>query len=277
MLELIETIENGFPSKRSDLPQQIQEFFQFKDDLYSIDGVVIYKKRTVIPKSLRKDILEVLHSGHQGVTSMMSRVEDSLFWPGITPAVTAMRTECYDCNRNAPSQPSAPPTPTIQPSYPFQCICSDYFKHEGKNYLIIVDRYSNWPIVEQAKDRSKGLIEALRRTFATFGIPDELSSDGGPEYIADETKYFLTSWGVHHRKSSVAFPHSNCRAEVGVKTVKRMIMSNTKPGGGLDTNAFQRAILNYRNTPDPETKLSPAMCVFGRPIKDFIPIIPGRY
>ena len=134
MLELIETIENGFPSKRSDLPQQIQEFFQFKDDLYSIDGVVIYKKRTVIPKSLRKDILEVLHSGHQGVTSMMSRVEDSLFWPGITPAVTAMRTECYDCNRNAPSQPSAPPTPTIQPSYPFQCICSDYFKHEGKNY-----------------------------------------------------------------------------------------------------------------------------------------------
>ena len=101
--------------------------------------------------------------------------------------------------------------------------------------------------------------------------------NGGPEYIADETKYFLTSWGVHHRKSSVAFPHSNCRAEVGVKTVKRMIMSNTKPGGGLDTNAFQRAILNYRNTPDPETKLSPAMCVFGRPIKDFIPILPGRY
>ena len=193
MLELIETIENGFPSKRSDLPQQIQEFFQFKDDLYSIDGVVIYKKRTVIPKSLRKDILEVLHSGHQGVTSMMSRVEDSLFWPGITPAVTAMRTECYDCNRNAPSQPSAPPTPTIQPSYPFQCICSDYFKHEGKNYLIIVDRYSNWPIVEQAKDGSKGLIEALRRTFATFDTPDELSSDGGPEFIADEIKYFLRS------------------------------------------------------------------------------------
>ena len=29
--------------------------------------------------------------------------------------------------------------------------------------------------------------------------------------------------------------------------------------------------------PDPSTKLSPAQCIFGRPIKDFIPILPGRY
>ena len=33
----------------------------------------------------------------------------------------------------------------------------------------------------------------------------------------------------------------------------------------------------YFNTPDPQTGLSPAMCLFSRPIKDFIPILPGRY
>ncbi len=56
-----------------------------------------------------------------------------------------------------------------------------------------------------------------------------------------------------------------------------MITSNTSPTGELDTDSFRIAMLQYRNTPDPETKVSPAVCVFGRPIKDFIPVLPGRY
>ena len=47
---------------------------------------------------------------------------------------------------------------------------------QGKNYLVIVDRYSNWPIIERAANGALGFIESLRHTFATYGIPDELAS-----------------------------------------------------------------------------------------------------
>ena len=92
-----------------------------------------------------------------------------------------------------------------------------------------------------------------------------------------QSQQFLKSWGVHHRLSLVAFPHSNCRTEVGVKTIKRIIVDNCSNSGELDINKFQRAILQCRNCPDKGTKLSPAECVFGRPTRDFIPILPGRY
>ncbi|GFO24081.1 RNA helicase [Plakobranchus ocellatus] len=133
---------------------------------------------------------------------MCSRAVASFFWPGMTSSISEMRARCSPCNRIAPSQPNAPPTPPIQPQYPFQCVCADFFYHAGHYYLVIVDRYSNWPIVERAHGGSQGLISSLRRTFTTFGISDELSSDGGPEFTSTATSTFLRNWGVHHRLHS---------------------------------------------------------------------------
>jgi len=82
---------------------------------------------------------------------------------------------------------------------------------------------------------------------------------------------------VHHTLSSVAFPNSNCRAEIAVKTIKRLISGNVETNGDLNVNAFQRAILQYRNTPDPSTKQSPALCLFGCLTRDLIPILRDKY
>ncbi|XP_068219032.1 uncharacterized protein [Palaemon carinicauda] len=143
----------------------------------------------------------------------------------------------------APSQPSAPPTPPVLPVYPFQSMCTDYFTHKGTHYLVIGDRYSNWSLISKSTGGAKGLINNLRRAFITYGIPEELASDGGPEFMATETNGILRDWGVHHRLLSVAFPHSNCRAEIRVKMMKHLITNNTGTNGDLDTNAVQKAVL----------------------------------
>ncbi|CAL4067943.1 unnamed protein product, partial [Meganyctiphanes norvegica] len=275
--KLSDIIETGFPDTCADLPQQLKMFYQLRHNLSTVDGIILYNDRVLIPPSLRANVLATLHAAHQGTSTMITRAETSIFWPGISKDILDVRTKCAHCNRNAPSNPSAPPTPPTLPVYPFQCICADYFTCGGSSYLVIVDRYSNWPVVKEALAGATGLVASLKNVFATFGIPEELASDGGPEFTASATRNFLSSWGVHHRLSSVAFPHSNCRAELGVKSMKRLLTGNTGHGGSLDSDAFRRALLQYRNTPDRETRLSPAMCLFGRHLRDFIPMLPGKY
>ena len=56
-------------------------------------------------------------------------------------------------------------------------------------YIVIVDRYSNWPAIKQCKSESaEELISTLREFFSTFGVPEDLTSDGGPTYLAGPGK-----------------------------------------------------------------------------------------
>ena len=204
---------------------------------------------------------------------MSSRAQSTVFWPGISKDINATRVNCIQCNRNAPSQAAMPAAPPSTPSTPFEMIFADFFSYAGSHYLLAGDRLSGWVEVYRSlhgsnKSGAKGLITALRSLFATFGVPVELSSDGGPEFSANETELFLKKWGVGHRISSAYFPQSNGRAEVSVKKCKRLLMENIDPNGSLDNDRFLRALLQMRNTPDSDCKISPAEIIFDKPLRD---------
>ena len=165
---------------------------------------------------------------------------------------------------------------------PFQIIFENYFDYAGKKYLIVGDRLSGWTEVMCLKTDltgtgAKGLCEALRSIFACFGVPEELSSDGGPEFSAQETADFLIRWGVKHRISSAYFAQSNGRAEVAVKCTKRLLMDNVGDNGSLNTDQLVRALLQLRNTPDRDCNLSPSEVLFGRRLRDTMPVINKRF
>ena len=180
--DLKQAIREGFAGNYSN----IASFTRFKSSLYvGNDDVVFYKDRVVIPSSLRAPVLRTLHSAHQGVYSMERRAHAIVFWPGITYDIQRVRDQCLECNTNAPSQAPLPAEPIRTPSTPFEQVFADFFSFGGHHYLVVGDRLSGWSEVYSSPSGTqyagaKGLICCLRSFFATFGVPEEISSDGVP-------------------------------------------------------------------------------------------------
>ena len=107
-----------------------------------------------------------------------------------------------------------PPLPSTPPLSPFEAVFADFFDYRGCHYLVIGDRLSGWVEVLSSTagtnlDGSAGLVHHLHSFFTTFGVPEEISSDGGPEFTAKGTQDFHCLWGVRHRVSSIRFPQLN--------------------------------------------------------------------
>lgn len=64
---------------------------------------------------------------------------------------------------------------------------------------------------------------------------------------------------------------------MAVKAAKRCISENMGPRGDLEQDGYYRAVLQHRNSPQQDTRLSPAQILFGHQLKDFIPVLPGKY
>ena len=201
--ELNRAIANGFVGAYNN----IQPYMRFKDSFYVHNGAIMFNDRVVIPGSLRKLVLRSLHAAHQGVSTMLMRAQAIVYWPGMSKDLHDIRAGCKDCNQNAPSQATLPSEPSNPPLTPFEQIFADFFQFAGFHYLVVGDRLSGWCEVfptptGSSSSGARGLVKCLRRLFSTFGVPQELSSDGGPEFTASLTKDFLHRWGVKHRKSS---------------------------------------------------------------------------
>ena len=90
-------------------PKEAEAFIRYREHLSVLDGVVVCKGRYVVSTALRHRMLECLHSGHQGVSSMELSAKDCVWWPRIYADIQAMRDGCLECIRDALSQATALP------------------------------------------------------------------------------------------------------------------------------------------------------------------------
>ena len=86
----------------------------------------------------------------------------------------------------------------------------------------------------------------LARLWENYVCPETLTTDGAANLTAKKVEEFVQAYGIHHRIISVANPHANCRAELAVRQVKRLLRDNIGQSGTLDTAKLSRALLTMR-------------------------------
>ena len=152
---------------------------------------------------------------------------------------------------HAPSQPAETLIIAPPPKYSFQRTVVDMFQQEGQMDMAYADRLTGWlePAHFPQTTSSQRIKSQLRLYSARSEAPEQVYRDCGMNLISDEMVVFFRMWEVSIRLSLTHCPQSNGRAEVAVKTTKRLIMAYMGLEGTLDWNSMALATLQYLNTP----------------------------
>ena len=90
-------------------------------------------------------------------------------------------------------------------------------------FLLAVDSYSKWlEIFPMNSTTAPATVKVLRFLFASYGLPEQVVSDNGPQFIGEEFKNFMKLNGVKHTLTPPYHPASNGLAERHVQTFKHM-------------------------------------------------------
>ena len=261
--QVMKLTQEEWPLSKKKLDPKLHPFFNRKTQLTIHQGWILCGLRVVIPQSLRKQVLEEVHSAHAVVVQMKSLARGHVWWPQIDQDIERRTKECQPCQENQRNPAKAPLHPWEMPQQPWKRLHIDFAgPFEGQMWLIIVDACSKWPeVIAMTSTTAVKTVDILRSVFSRYGIPDQIVTDNGPQFTAEEFKQFCVGNGINHTLTAPYHPSTNGEAERFVQTFKT---SMQKHNGALQKNLCQ-FLLHYRS--HTTTGKTPAEIIFGRNIK----------
>lgn len=267
MKELVKISSQGWPVDKQDVPEELRQFWPYRDEISAQAGIVYRGTRVIIPKAMRKDMLEKMHASHRGFQATLDRAKDSIFWPSISNDLKNITEHCETCNEHKPNQQLEPMQSLPNPTKPWTIVSSDILTIDSKNYLVLVDHFSRYFEVELMESMTAECVIKLFKTqFARHGIPRLVISDNGSQFSSVEFKKFARKWDFMHRTSSPHHPRGNSHAESAVKIAKALLRKASDP---------YMALLEWRNTPNQGS--SPVQKLMSRKTRSLIPLKPAEY
>lgn len=255
-------------------------------DHYAVrDGILYTKDRSktgeediwliVLPKTLQEPVLYAAHeaAGHFGANKTKRLVNKHFFWPGMGQQVTKYCKACPVCLQwNARGGAKQPLMPLPVVSTPWTKVAMDVVgplprTNDGYRYLLTIIDFGTRFVeaVPLKKVDAESTCQALMGVFACFGVPQEIVSDNGTNFVARVTEELLKHLKCLHIKSSPYHPESNGMVERINGVLKKVIDKIADSEKKTEWKKMLPAVLMaLRNADHTALGISPYHLMFGR-------------
>lgn len=257
---------NGWPNNKSNCPDNIKNYYQIKNEITIEDDILFYNDRIIIPKTMRKLILEKLHAPHFGITKTKQRARESVYWPNINQDIENIITHCPVCQKLSHKNQKEPMIPHDIPLEPFKKLACDVLEYKATNYLVIIDFYTKWiELVKLKKKTANEINIELLRVFSKFGYPHIIIADNMP-FGSYECTQFADKHDFKFITSSPHYSQSNGLAERAVQICKNILKKS------VNEEQIIQSLMAYRTTPTKYMNYSPSQLLFNNNIRTDIPM-----
>ena len=255
--------------------REVKKYHRVFEHISYANGVLLMNSKIIIPESSKKKVLKLAHEGHLGMVKTKQRLRSKVWWPQMSADVEEFIRSCHGCQVVAPAQP---PTPVEMTSIPkaswlvLGCdLCGPF--PTGESLLVCVDYYSRFPEVDVIhKTTSAVITKKLRKMICRYGVPHMIITDNGPQFQKyTDFKKLMKEFGIRHRKVAPYHPEANGEVERFNRSLKKCIQTAITDNQDWRV-VLENFLMNYRNAPHATTGKTPAELMFGRPVKDKIPV-----
>ena len=105
---VMKLVLEGWPAGKRETPVCALPYFDVRDCLSVVDGILVKGEAVVIPMALTRSIKRRLHSAHLGRDSMLRRARGTVYWPNMASDIKQIADMCETSQEMKPRNPPEP-------------------------------------------------------------------------------------------------------------------------------------------------------------------------
>lgn len=255
--------------------ESVRGYKIFENELCFYGNVLLRGNKLVIPRKLRKDVLDAAHEGHPGIVAMKGRLRSKVWWPRIDKDAEAIVKSCKGCTLVGLPNPPAPMKRHELPVAPWIDIAMDLLGPLPKNcyLLVVIDYYSRYKEVKITKTiNSAQIIKILKEIFSRLGYPVSITADNGRQFVSEEFKLFCKECNITLFNTIPYWPQQNGEVERQNRDILKRLKISQIEKKDLRESLWDYLMM-YNTTPHSVTGKTPAELFFRRQNRDKIPML----